>query len=74
MKKNEVQQTANANLKMNKQLEDMNRNHNIKSTVDETNDANLKLNEEFNSDDRDVGFPAYIYNNTPAIRIQKTKR
>ncbi|MBN8201680.1 hypothetical protein [Bacillus sp. NTK034] len=61
--------TAETNIKLNEKLEDQTIHSQMNSKT-ETEDANLKLQEAMNNRDEEQNMaPAYLYNNTPAIKI-----
>ncbi|WP_370223469.1 hypothetical protein [Cytobacillus sp.] len=61
--------TAETNIKLNEKLEDQTIHSQMNSKT-ETEDVNLKLQEAMNNRDEEQNMaPAYLYNNTPAIKI-----
>ena len=73
--KNNEQDTVHANNKINEILEDMPENRTItnKQTLSETEYANIKINDQFYDQENAANniAPTYIYNNTPAIKINE---
>lgn len=75
MDKNRLNQETNeANIELNKKLEDSEL-HTSTNGLPESVGANLKLQEAMNADGQNTGDTSntYMYNNTPAIKINKEK-
>ncbi|MGJ7922343.1 hypothetical protein [Neobacillus sp. LXY-4] len=71
MDKDIFDQEANeANIELNKILEDSDL-HTSTNGLPKSVAANLKLQEAMNGDKQEPFAPTYLYNNTPAIKINK---